>query len=506
MRDKTQKQLVTAELEALRREVAELRQEEAKRKKVEGELKDSEGRFKSLFENSRDAIFIADLKERKIIECNKKLEEFTGYSRQQLLSMRADNLCPEDRIKGVMAMFEEQTPKESQIVESEILGKGLKRIPVSTLYSSVEVGDQSYLQVGFRDITERKQAEESLRRAHGELEMRVQERTTKLAKTNEELQAEITERKQTREALRESEEKYRFLFDSSLTTTMLIEFGGRIVASNKAGAILFGFDRAEDLIGRNVIDFYKNPKDRDRILDGAKKGGVDRFEVELVKKDGTPVTIWVSNTVVELQGEKVILVSAEDITERKQTRELLKESEQHYRSLFENSIEAVFTVDLAGNLTSVNNAMEELYGYPQGELIGMGYKKTCAPENAEFVFEQYNKIFRTGKAVRDLVYKIVTKDGERRLVEGYVTLLKKENKAVGFQGTLRDITEQKQAEKEIKIQRARFKSIFDHSLEGIVTLLLSSEYVTIIVLRFCHPLSICTLKGLRHGWFGPGLV
>jgi PAS domain S-box-containing protein len=129
--------------------------------------------------------------------------------------------------------------------------------------------------------------------------------------------------------------------------------------------------------------------------------------------------------------------------------EEVRESEEKYRGLFENSIEAVFTVDIEGNFASFNKVLEKLSGYPAEELSGLNYRKLVTRETGDYIFQQYNELFRTGKPIRGLSYEVTRKNGERRTIEGYVALMKRGNRIEGFQGSLRDITEREQEKTEI---------------------------------------------------------
>ncbi|MDD5713192.1 MAG: diguanylate cyclase [Smithellaceae bacterium] len=122
--------------------------------------------------------------------------------------------------------------------------------------------------------------------------------------------------------------------------------------------------------------------------------------------------------------------------------EAIKESEEKYRNLFDNSLEAVFTVDLQGNITSFNRAVMALSGYSEAELAGSNFSRYTTPEVVQSVYSTYNEIFLTGKPNHSVAYEIFRKDGSRRIVEGYVSPIKKGRVFVGFQGTLRDVTEQ----------------------------------------------------------------
>jgi len=133
------------------------------KKKAEDKIKESEEKFRNFFENSNDAIFIADAETRKLTDCNKKAEELLGYPRAKILSMKADSIHPKDKIQETMEGFKKQMEGKIDIVESEVLTKSGKRTPVAINASSIELNGKNYMLGIFRDITERKKAEEALK-------------------------------------------------------------------------------------------------------------------------------------------------------------------------------------------------------------------------------------------------------------------------------------------------------------------------------------------------------
>ncbi len=141
------------------------------RKKTEEKLKENEERFKSMFEQSVDAILLANPETRKINDCNKATEKLLGYSKEEILSMSADQLHPRDLAKETMETgFKKQLMGEIKTIESEILTKDKRRIPVSISASLIKIGDKPYMQGIFRDITERKRIEEEAKKRAEELE------------------------------------------------------------------------------------------------------------------------------------------------------------------------------------------------------------------------------------------------------------------------------------------------------------------------------------------------
>ncbi|MBI3003318.1 MAG: diguanylate cyclase [candidate division NC10 bacterium] len=138
------------------------------------------------------------------------------------------------------------------------------------------------------------------------------------------------------------------------------------------------------------------------------------------------------------------LVLAAAITQRRQVEEALRQSEKRYRELFENATEVVYTLDLAGNFTSLNKAGEEVAGYTREEALRMNFAQLAAGPYRELARQM---IARQTAEEAPLVFEleIVARDGRRVPLEVSSRLVSEEGKAIGVQGIARDITERKQA-------------------------------------------------------------
>jgi PAS domain S-box-containing protein len=120
---------------------------------------EAEKRYKQLFDNAIDAILVADPVTRKLVDCNKAAEKLTGYSREEILSMKADDIHPKDQVKETMDKFRLQAQGKIKTIIVEILTKEGKKIPVSISASSIIISKNTYSLGIFRDITTETEAE-----------------------------------------------------------------------------------------------------------------------------------------------------------------------------------------------------------------------------------------------------------------------------------------------------------------------------------------------------------
>ncbi|HNB73212.1 MAG TPA: response regulator, partial [Acidobacteriota bacterium] len=158
-------------------------------------------------------------------------------------------------------------------------------------------------------------------------------------------------------------------------------------------------------------------------------------------------------------------VIVNDVTDRKQAEEALRQSEERYRDLYENANDMFYTHDLQGRFTSCNKATERVSGYSRAEALTMSIAQVVAPEDVEFAREMMlAKLSMNTPTTYELNF--ITKDGRCIPTEVSSRLIFKDGKPIGVQGTARDITERKQAEEMIKVARdsalesARLKSQF----------------------------------------------
>ena len=171
----------------------------------------------------------------------------------------------------------------------------------------------------------------------------------------------------------------------------------------------------------------------------------------------------------DVDGEVKVIELVRDITERKHAEETLRQSEEKYRTILENIEDAYYEVDLSGNLTFFNDSLCRLVGYSKEELMGMDNRQLTDPENAQKLYQEFNKVYRTGRSSKVFDWEIIKKEGTKRNVEASVSPIKdSRGHSIGFRGIVRDITERKQAEENLKESEEKYKLLVEESLQGIV--------------------------------------
>jgi len=292
----------------------------------------------------------------------------------------------------------------------------------------------------------------------------IRERTAELTESNEQLEREITERKQVEEDLRSSEERLKILFEFAPDAYYLHDSEGKFVDGNRAAQELVGYNK-RDLIGKGFAQLdILSPDQIEKAVDLLAKNsenlttGPDEFSLN--RKDGASLPIEIRTFPVQIGGQSLVLGIARDITARKQAEELLRQSEEKYRTLVDSIEIGFYETDLAGNFLFFNDAIRKTLGYSKKELSGMNYRRYVDEDNAGIIFRAFNNAYKTGEAEKGFNCTIVSKDGKETPVEFSVFLIRDERfNPVGFRGVTLDITERKKAEEELLEYRSHLEDL-----------------------------------------------
>jgi len=239
---------------------------------------------------------------------------------------------------------------------------------------------------------------------------------------------------------------------------------GKITLLNKQAYKILGYKEGE-LLGKNWFETCVPKENRKEVEKIHKKhvfGGtkrVENYESPLLTKKGKKRMIsWSITWLKDDQGKiKGTLSSGEDITLRKEAEKALEESEKKYRDLIEKEKDIIYTLDNKGKITFASPAVETILGYQPGEVVGKNFMVLIPKEWQERTGADFNNLLKKGEITAETV--LLDKKGQPHFVEYSSTVIKEDNKVVGTQGIVRDITERKKMEKQIfdsnkRLQRA----------------------------------------------------
>ena len=223
------------------------------------------------------------------------------------------------------------------------------------------------------------------KQTYEELELRVKE-----------LENEDFERKQAEEALRESEEQYRTLVDNLPVAVYRNTPGpeGAFLMANPAFCKMFGFKNAEEVKKVTPASLYQNPEERKQYSDNLIQKGVFKNDARaLQKRDGTPVYTSITSRVVYRKDGEISYFDSMMLDTKKQklAEERLRESEQKYRSLFEESKDAIVFTTQQGKFIDANSAASELFGYTKEEILKLNFRKLYVDPDEKCRFQEEMK-------------------------------------------------------------------------------------------------------------------
>ncbi|MFQ5869002.1 MAG: PAS domain S-box protein, partial [Candidatus Zixiibacteriota bacterium] len=477
------------------------------RKRAEEELRNSKEFAETIFNSVEDSISIIDTTDFRIVKANQSFlsklnmeeKEVIGKYCYEVTHRRSKPCEPPDDPCPLAETLRTGCHSSTEHIH---YGKDGREIYVEVSASPIinEKGEIPQVIHVARDITERKKAEEALRKAHDELEIRVQERTAELVRANEDLQAEIAERKRVEDALRlQSEIVANMAEGVQLTRTS----DGVIVYTNPRFEDMFGYGHGE-LIGKNVSVLNapsdKSPEDvAAEIIKDLSEEGVWYGEIQNIRKDGSRFwcrasvstlrhgqhgEVWVAvheditarkraeqeldkhrHHLEELVGERTADLTRtkerleRQIAERMRAEEGLKESEEKFRAVVENAPSVILAVDRQGTIQFINRTRSDT---SVEEVIGKEIYQYVLPEYHSIVRETIDGVFESGKPGR---YEIrgAGAEGGTSWYDTQVGAIKQDGKVVAATLITTDITERKKAEEALRESEEKFRNLAEQS-------------------------------------------
>ena len=273
---------------------------------------------------------------------------------------------------------------------------------------------------------------------------------------------DITERKQAEEELR----KLSRAVEQSPSLVMITDTDRNIEYVNPKFTEVTGY-ASEEVIGKNPR-FLKSgetpPEEYERLWETITSGHEWRGEFHNRRKNGE--LYWASASVSPIRNREGAITHFldvhEDITAHKRAEEELQASDKRYRELIENANDIIYSHDLEGRFTSMNGACARIIGYTPEEALTKNITQVIAPEHLERAQEMIRrKIEEGGQTTYEL--EIIAKDGHRVPLEVSTRIIRRGGKPVGVQGIARDISERRRAEGELQESEQRFRDLYENA-------------------------------------------
>jgi len=279
---------------------------------------------------------------------------------------------------------------------------------------------------------------------------------------------DVSERKNAELKLKESEEKFStaWYMNSNLMAISDLE-NGEFLEVNNAFLETIKVTR-EGIIGKSAKILYDNQNDRDFLIDELKKKGkVVNYELKFKNMLGEPLTGLFSFDVVEMEGKPYLISVAKDITERKKAELELKESEERFRSTFEQAAVGIAHVAPDGTFLRLNQRFCDIVKYSHTEMLSRSFQDITHPEDLE---EDLNfvQLMLMGKLSNySMEKRYICKDGSIVWVNITVVLVRKASSDPNyFISVVEDISEKKAAEEKLQESEENYR-LFIENFHGI---------------------------------------
>lgn len=423
----------------------------SERKLAEEALRQSEEKLQLIVDTIPQIVSIWDMN----LRCNyisPMIQPMLGYTPQEAMALNMDQLITPDSMKVALEAYEEDLRQEQV---SDFSGHQVRVLELDTYHKDGSVIPLEVTVTFLRD-------------AEGVPTGIVM------------LSTDITERKRAEEALRESEGRLRTIIEGTQALLLSVNAEGQLTYVNEATAQALGYPSAAEITGRLYLDFV-HPDDRGRVfksimrqVHAGQPSGTHEFRI--VDTQGRIRWYSFVSTLITRAGQFAGMTGvAQNITERKQAEEALRQSEEKYRLLTENIDDVIWTVDTDWRITYVSPSIRKLRGLDPEEGLQQAAVESMTPSSLEALLNEFSRvrdeIEQGGNPTVRLEVEQYRKDGSTIWVEAAIKPMRDDTgRLTGFVGVSRDISVRRKIEASLQASEEKFRQIVS-SIPNIVSIL-----------------------------------
>jgi PAS domain S-box-containing protein len=294
--------------------------------------------------------------------------------------------------------------------------------------------------------------------------------------------------------LRQSEAKFRLIADNTADNIWIFDMDMHMLYISPSVKRMKGFTvgemlsmSLEEMMTPASLESLMKVFEHEMVLEASGTADPDRtvlFETEEYCKSGGTILVENSVTLIrDTQGRPVRMQGiSRDITGRRQAEEVLLETKERYRSLFDRSLDCVYIHDFSGNFIEANPSALKLLGYTGKEILSVNFISLLSAEQIPLAMNEIREILATGTQTESSEYRLKCRDGTYVDVETTATLLHREGKPYAIQGFARDMTERKKAEEKLK----RFNEDLERGIAERTARINASLEEKVVLLREIH--------------------
>lgn len=447
------------------------------RKLAEIAVKNSEKRFKDLFYSSPEGVFVQDF-DGIIYDLNEAGASLYGCTREEMIGKNINNLSPPEDVEMFRKKHTELTMGRVGSFEAIVYHKDGHEVPTAVRIAVIEYNDKPALLIHARDITDRVRYQKTLKQMNLNLEEKVKQRTKELESLNTKLQKEVSFRKDIEKEIEQQKDFLRLLIDMNPNMIFVKDQDGRFILVNEAFARFYNTVPRE-MIGKSSGDFAKDPKRVNAFLEQdaqvIKQNGPILFSDMRLYNQGTGKNMhvqMVKRPIRSLNDNSTnILGIVNDITEIKNTEELLKQSEQLYRQIARNVPKsAILIFDKELRYVLAEGALVGVITPPKEQVEGKTIYEATNPDSLPDRERRYKAVLK-GESLAEQF-----EEGGRSLLTNALPIKDDQGNIIYGMAIILEITDLKMAQKELEekasnLKRSneeleRFAYVASHDLQG----------------------------------------